>query len=161
MADDRPQSLTSLSINELVEAALKEAQPHLTSRRARIRTALAGELPKLLGMRSRLLTALRNLIQNACLALGDEGGRITVRTWDNRDGTIGLSIADQGRGIPEDVMPHVFRPFFAAGRDGATGLGLSVVQDTIDIHDGTIDIDSVEGEGTVVTITLPVRLVSK
>lgn len=147
-----------LALNAAIEEALRGCSDLLARSGARVRTAFAGELPELTGDPERLALALRHLLANACEALPPGGGRVTVRTWDNRDGTVGLSVADDGRGIPEADLPQLFRPFFTAGGGPERlGLGLAVVQDVVDEHDGSIDVDSIEGEGTVVTVTLPVR----
>jgi PAS domain S-box-containing protein len=144
-----------VAVNQVVEAALKETEALFAASDVRVRTALAGELPDIQGVGARLVRAVVNLLVNACQA-GTQ--RVTVRTWDNRDGTIGLSVADSGEGIGEQHLAHVFQPFYTARADGVSvGLGLAEVQDAVDVHQGTVDIDSGEGEGTVVTITLPVR----
>ncbi|MFH2005656.1 MAG: ATP-binding protein [bacterium] len=143
------------SVNQVVEAALGDAAEPLAARQIRVRTALAGELPDLTGMPGRLRRAVRSLLINASQA---QSARITLRTWDNRDGTVGISVADNGHGITEEHLEHVFKPFYTVRRESdSMGLGLAVVQDTVEAHDGTVDIDSAEGDGTVVTITLPVR----
>ena len=146
------------SLNQIIEAALERSSETLADCRARVRTALAGDLPSLLTRRSRLGLAIWHLIQNACQALPPAGGRLTVRTWDNRDGTIGLSLADEGVGLPPEQIPNVFKPFYRLRAEPpGLGLGLAVVQEAVERHDGSIDVDSEEGEGTVVTVTLPVR----
>jgi signal transduction histidine kinase len=65
-----------------------------------------------------------------------------------------VEIKDNGCGIDEEDMPHIFNPFFTRKNYG-TGLGLSLVKKIIDIHQGTIDISSKMNEGTTVLIVLP------
>ncbi len=155
LSGPRVEKVSSVAVNQVVEGALKATEEQISRLGIRVRTALAGELPDILGLPVRLERAVTNLITNACQA-GSK--RLTVRTWDNRDGTIGISVADAGEGISEEHLAHVLQPFYTARPDGQSiGLGLAVVQDAVDVHDGTVDIDSGEGEGTVVTITLPVR----
>ncbi len=155
LSGSREERVSPISVNQVVEAALKEAAEEISAQGVRVRTALAGELPDILGLPGRLERAMTNLLVNACQS---GGKRITVRTWDNRDGTLGISVADNGEGISEEHLVHVLQPFYTARPAGQLiGLGLAVVQDAVDVHDGTVDIDSGEGEGTVVTITLPVR----
>ena len=74
-----------------------------------------------------------------------------------RDGrrAVVVSVRDHGVGIPPDALPRVFDPFFTTKEDG-TGLGLSISHTIVRDHGGSIDIDSVEGEGTTVTVSLPV-----
>ena len=65
-------------------------------------------------------------------------------------------IIDDGKGIPKDVLPHIFEPFFSTKKSGKnTGLGLSVVYGIIKQHCGAIDVESKEGEDAKFTITLP------
>jgi PAS domain S-box-containing protein len=69
-----------------------------------------------------------------------------------------LRVIDQGMGIPDDDLPRVFEPFFRGSNVGdvsGMGLGLSVVEHAVELHEGTIKVDSVVGEGTTATIQLP------
>ncbi len=155
LSGSRDERVSPVSVNQVVEAALKDTEEVISDQSVRVRTALAGELPDILGLPGRLERAIANLLVNACHS---GGTRITLRTWDNRDGTLGISVADNGEGISEEHLAHVLQPFYTAQpARPSIGLGLAVVQDAVDVHDGTVDIDSGEGEGTVVTITLPVR----
>jgi len=155
LSGSRDERVSPVSVNQVVEAALKDTAEVISDQSVRVRTALAGELPDILGLPGRLERAMANLLINACHS---GGTRITLRTWDNRDGTLGISVADNGEGISEEHLAHVLQPFYTAQpARPSIGLGLAVVQDAVDVHDGTVDIDSGEGEGTVVTITLPVR----
>jgi len=152
----------SLSMNLMVEGALEVVAEEISLHGARVRTALAGDLPEVQGDSERLRLAVAHLIRNACQALGDEGGRLSVRTWDNRDGTVGLSVSDDGVGVQQEWLGRIFQPFFSRPESaGRLGLGLTVVQDVVKEHDGSIVVDSEEGEGTVVTVTLPVRSVHR
>lgn len=94
------------------------------------------------------------LLCNALDAI-DKTGVIRIRTMI-RNGTVVLEIQDNGRGIPEAVLPHVFEPFFTTKDVGqGTGLGLTVCHDIVQEHGGSIDIASQVGRGTRVTVTLP------
>jgi signal transduction histidine kinase len=65
-----------------------------------------------------------------------------------------VQFEDNGCGIAEEDMPHLFNPFFTRKKYG-TGLGLSQVKKIIDVHNGTIDISSVKGKGTIISVKLP------
>ncbi|MCK4558901.1 MAG: hypothetical protein KAV45_03885, partial [Calditrichia bacterium] len=65
-------------------------------------------------------------------------------------------VKDTGRGIPEGVRNKIFDLYFTTKKDGG-GIGLAVCQNIIKVHDGRIDFESVEGEGTVFTILLPIK----
>ena len=103
-------------------------------------------------------------IDNAAQALGEmpPGSgplRIAVKSAVV-DGTLELSVADTGPGIPPENMARIFEPLFSTKSFGA-GLGLSTVKQIVVQHGGTIDIDSERGAGTRVTIRLPVEQVMK
>jgi signal transduction histidine kinase len=107
----------------------------------------------------RMKQAVINIIRNA-ISYTPTGGTITLTLKDNKD-TVAIMISDTGIGIPEDEKHKIFEPFeaIAHGEKGSTrgygGLGLSLAKNIIAMHDGDIEIDSVLGEGTTVTITLP------
>ncbi len=92
------------------------------------------------------------LIINAIEATSP-GGKITIAT-DCRTERIRVSVADDGRGIPADVLPHIFEPFFST-KVKSTGLGLSVVYGIVEQHGGTIQVDSTVNQGTTFTVFLP------
>ena len=99
--------------------------------------------------------AFLNIIRNAVEAV-TEFGNITVslRYFDETNQSVVVEIKDNGCGINEEDMPHIFNPFFTVKKYG-TGLGLSQVKKIIDLHQGTIDIISKKGKGTKVYVTLP------
>lgn len=111
-------------------------------------------LPPLLCLPGHLNQAFLNIMHNALQAVG-ENGVINVRTRATAE-RITVRIADNGPGIPEDVMPRVFDPFFTTREVGSgTGLGLTVARDIILAHGGSVSVrNPIEG-GTTVTIELP------
>ena len=77
------------------------------------------------------------------------------------DGVVQINVADRGLGIDAADVPHIFKPFYRGRRAvdaqiRGTGVGLSVVQQVIAAHCGTVGVESRAGEGTAVTVTLPV-----
>jgi signal transduction histidine kinase len=71
-----------------------------------------------------------------------------------------MDVADEGIGIPEEELPHLFESFHRASNVGTiqgTGLGLAIVRNAVDIHGGTIDVQSGAGSGTCFTVRLPAR----
>ncbi|MFW5772294.1 MAG: sensor histidine kinase, partial [Phototrophicaceae bacterium] len=74
--------------------------------------------------------------------------------------TVQLAVHDQGMGVPPEAREHLFDAFFRATNVGAisgTGLGLALVKLVVDLHNGKIEVDSREGEGSTFIITLPVK----
>lgn len=97
-----------------------------------------------------------NIITNAVQSI-PEFGKIAIKTW-TENGSVKISIADTGVGIPEANLKRIFEPFFTTKPTGqGTGLGLSIVYKIIERHDGKIDVKSKVGEGTEFIITLPLR----
>jgi signal transduction histidine kinase len=95
---------------------------------------------------------LWNLLRNALEASGEKGAVEVVVREDTGD--LVLEVIDEGEGIPEAQLPHIFEPFRTTKR-GGTGLGLAVVHRIVQSHEATIEIDSPAGEGTTVRIRFP------
>ncbi|MDR3693733.1 HAMP domain-containing sensor histidine kinase [Mucilaginibacter sp.] len=99
-----------------------------------------------------------NLIGNA-LKFSGEGGTIEIDI-SKKNFQIIIEVKDQGIGIPKEKLPIIFDAFTKAGRPGlkgeqSTGLGLSIVKQIVEKHDGTIEVESEEGKGSVFRVTLP------
>ncbi len=96
--------------------------------------------------------ALVNLIQNALQACkSDPQVRITTRLQNDH---VCITIADNGKGIPDEDMEKIFEPYFSTRKKG-TGLGLPIVKRIIEQHGGTLSVNSIPGEGTTIIIFLP------
>jgi two-component system sensor histidine kinase SenX3 len=114
----------------------------------------------LLGDEDLLITAIRNLLENA-VAYSPERTRVVVTT--RRDGDrVEISVADQGIGIPERDLQRIFERFYrvdpARSRaTGGTGLGLAIVKHVTAAHGGSVTVRSAEGSGSTFTISLPLR----
>jgi two-component system NtrC family sensor kinase len=98
-----------------------------------------------------------NLIANAAQAMGDrdEGGTIRIAAAQ-RENSVEITVADDGPGIPPEVIGKIFDPFFTTKDVGeGSGLGLSIVHGIVDRHGGRIEVDSHVGKGTTFRIVLP------
>lgn len=103
----------------------------------------------------KLRQILWNLIQNSVQAVGEEGRVwIIARAMDN--GRVRFEIRDNGEGMESDVSSRIFDPFFTT-RDGGTGLGLALVYEMIQAHEGDVGVESQLGQGTTVWFELPNR----
>jgi len=110
---------------------------------------------RILGFPGQVDQVLMNLLTNAAQAMGEKGGTISV-TALNQDARVLLTVADDGSGIPKDVLPHIFDPFFTTKDVGeGSGLGLSIVHGIIERHGGHIDVESEPGQGTKFSISFP------
>jgi two-component system, NtrC family, nitrogen regulation sensor histidine kinase GlnL len=123
-------------------------------------------IPEFRGDREQLIQALLNIARNACQAMAERiaagDARLALRTRIARQVTIGkqrwrlaleLHIEDNGPGVPESIRDRIFYPL-VTGRDGGSGLGLTLAQTFVQQHQGTIECDSVPGH-TVFTVLLP------
>ena len=145
---------------ELVQDVVMQCGPEAERREITLRAVLpeAGGAPVQadIGLIERVLS---NLLDNA-LHYTPPGGTVEVRLA-SADGVARVEVADTGVGIPPDQLPHVFDRFYRASAartrengDGA-GLGLAIAQRIVDLHGGTIGVESAVGEGTRFAFTLP------
>jgi len=141
------------SLQECVESALPIASAAL-GRRIQVSVDLA-HLPPILCRPAELSQVFLNLIVNAAQAIDGSGWiRISGQVVDDN---VTVTVTDSGRGIPDEVLPHIFNPFFTTKPAGqGTGLGLTIAYKIIvDGHGGSISVTSAVGRGTTFTITLP------
>jgi two-component system, OmpR family, sensor histidine kinase SenX3 len=115
-----------------------------------------------LGDEDLLVTALRNLLENA-VAYSPDKTRVDVSTGQAGDDAVEISVADQGIGIPERDLERIFERFYrvdpARSRaTGGTGLGLAIVKHVTAAHGGKVTVVSTEGAGSTFTLTLPLRI---
>jgi cell cycle sensor histidine kinase DivJ len=121
---------------------------------------LPADLPDLMADKRAFKQILLNLISNA-VKFTDRGGRVTVAAAIEATDIL-IAVEDTGVGISADDLPRVGRPFFQARgtydrRHDGTGLGLSIVQGLVGLHGGEVNIASRLGEGTRVTVRLPIN----
>jgi len=106
-----------------------------------------------LGSAGQLEQVLINLALNAQDAMPG-GGELTMRTA-LRDDVVQLQVSDTGRGISEEEVSRLFKPFYSGRGGQGLGLGLWISRNIIDGHSGRIEVESQLGEGTTFTISLP------
>jgi two-component system NtrC family sensor kinase len=113
--------------------------------------------------KSDLINCSPNQIKQACVAILVnaseavlENGEIVISTINPDTETIKIDISDNGIGIPGDDIPHIFEPFFSTKHDtSGIGLGLAIVHGIVKSHNGKIEVKSVLGKGTTISIILP------
>jgi signal transduction histidine kinase len=115
-------------------------------------------LPPVLGDRTQLERVVLNLVTNA-VKFSHDGGTVTVRLHTEGDDVV-MRVVDRGIGIPVAEQDRLFSRFFrsslaVADQVQGTGLGLALVQSVVEWHDGTVEVESAEGEGTTVVVRLP------
>jgi signal transduction histidine kinase len=147
----RPQELklAPTSLDDL----LREVASQTVRQGIKVEYKLDGNLGSLDVDRALLAEAFRNVISNAAEATPD-GGAVTLSTKLCSDGFEQVSVSDEGPGIPEEDIPRIFNLYFTTKSNG-NGLGLPLALRAVDLHHGTIDVQSKVGAGTTVTIRLP------
>ncbi len=151
------EPFTGVRLNAIVDSAATLCGSLIEATKASFSLSKDPREPEVLGSAQRLEQVVINLVQNACAAITDTTQSVTVSTRVSPDGVHGIiEVADRGTGIEVADLEHITLPFFTTKRDrGGTGLGLSVSQKIVEQHGGTMSFDSKPGQGTTVTITLP------
>jgi len=156
------RQVEAVNLNDVVEHALSFCEHVLHEAKATLVRDLADDLPHVHVVRDHIMQVVTNLVSNGAQALGEAGGTITVRTFQDGVaglggvGSVGLSVSDTGEGIREEDRARVFEPFFTtkpAGR--GTGLGLPVVRNIVLAHGGQVTFQPKLGGGTIFLVSLP------
>jgi signal transduction histidine kinase len=113
------------------------------------------DLPKISGNPVLLREALSNIFSNAMEAVSPDG--LIATSASGADGTVVISISNDGAGIPQHVMDHLFEPFQSTKANGS-GLGLFAAKHIVEMHRGSVSVENNEGRGTSVRISLPAHL---
>jgi two-component system NtrC family sensor kinase len=117
-----------------------------------------GNIPDIECLPLQINQVVMNLVVNAAHAVGERHGRISVRTGCDSDDGVWIEIADNGSGIPADILSRIFDPFFTTKPVGkGTGLGLSLSYGIVQRHGGRIEVNTIPGEGTCFRVHLPVH----
>ena len=159
----RPSSELAVPVvvHTVVDQALAFCEHVLAEANAKVERRFDAGVWTVRGMPEQLTQVFVNLVTNACHAMPPSGGGIiTVETRAlEGEKRVRITVGDNGHGIASDHVKQVFAPFFTTKRDGrGTGLGLSIVRNIIELHGGTIHVESATGpaSGTRFVIELPV-----
>lgn len=157
-----------IAVADVIRDAITMAESHASLKgEVEVRVDLPEALRPIQGDPHQLRQIFTNLMTNAFEAMGGIGiVDLTAVAVDGDDDagpadhgtgpTIQITVADNGPGIPPEVMERIFSPFFTTKPQGS-GLGLAIVRKIVDAHDGRIDVGERPGGGTVFRVTLPVR----
>mgnify|MGYP001053793132 CR=1 FL=1 len=150
------QEMKPHDINEIISRTIFLLENQSIFHNIEIKKELADNLPYISGDAQQLNHVFMNVILNAADAL-EGNGVLSLKSWYSAGkNTICIDIADTGSGIPDEVLPHIFEPFYTTKEQGkGTGLGLSMVYGILESHGGSISAESEVGEGTKFHIELP------
>jgi cell cycle sensor histidine kinase DivJ len=149
-----------LAVERLVEPCLHMVDALAREKRIRFATNVSPYLPPIVADERASRQILINLLSNA-VKFSPDGGLVTV-TLRQQGTFVAISVADNGIGMSSEAVARVGEPFFQA-QDGlsrryeGTGLGLSIVKGLVDLHQGALRVTSAPGEGTTMTVLLPIN----
>lgn len=146
-----------VNIEELFEEITAAVQPIAANRKIQFYARATDYV--ITGDKELLKSLFYNLIDNAVKA-SQPGKKIYLRARTDLDGTLSVSVEDQGHGIPEEELKRIFEPFYRVDKArsrayGGAGLGLALCSEIAEVHRAELSITSKVGKGTTVTVTFP------
>ncbi len=144
---------TEVDLRDILQYVLNLMSKQLEKQNVQVQLDLDKKLPKIIAVGTQIQQVLINMILNSVDANPD-GGNVQITARAVKDG-VELLVQDNGPGIPDDRIPHIFEPFYST-KDGGTGLGLTVSYNIITAHGGTIELASNNGPGACFRIYLPI-----
>jgi two-component system NtrC family sensor kinase len=146
--------LAQESLNAIVDDLVDFVRNDLATRRVELETKLDPKDPTGHIDANQIRQCLINLVRNAADAVSAKGGgHVVLRTRSERN-RVEIEVEDNGVGIPSELLPRLFDPFFST-KEGGSGLGLALTQQIIRDHGGEIHVASRVGRGTTFTLTVP------
>lgn len=148
-----------VNMNAVLEDALRVLNNQIKNLPVSIEKHYDTALPEVEGNFANLGQVFINIIKNAVESLPNGRGSVVLRTmYDSKNDSVIVECEDNGQGIPEDVLPEIFNPFFTTKPVGkGTGLGLYITHEIVRRHGGTIDVVSETGKGTLVRVCIPCK----
>ncbi len=154
--------ISTVNINELTELILKRLRP--IARKKDVEIVLESVRPVIAEVDEvKISLAMTNLVENAIKYNKDHGWVHVTVDADHQYFT--FKVQDSGIGIPEDALAHIYERFFRVDKShsreiGGTGLGLAITRSAVQMHRGTINVTSTEGEGSEFTIRIPLTYIA-
>lgn len=150
-------SMEPLDLSDVINEAIDDCRPSADAKGIEIVCGINSKIP-FTGNHTLMMSVFHNLIDNAVSYSG--GSEIVIAEENGMDGTIVITVADNGSGVPEEHLPRLFERFYRIdkGRSraaGGTGLGLSIVKNAVLLHGGTITIANRREGGLLFTLRLP------
>jgi two-component system, NtrC family, sensor kinase len=147
-----------VAVHAVIDQALVFCEHVLDRTDIVVERLFASNIRPVLGVRDQLTQVFVNLFTNACHAMQDGKGRLSIQTeLDMKMRTVRVRVSDTGHGIGEGDLRRIFDPFFTTKSEGhGTGLGLSIVRNIVLLHGGVIEVESKLREGTTFRLELPI-----
>jgi signal transduction histidine kinase len=151
-------SIAPVKAKEVIEAAVVGVRERIKHGGLELQVRVSEDAQDFVADGKRVTQVLFNLLSNA-IGFSEYGGTITI-DCRREDDMIAIAVEDKGRGIPEDYQENAFDRFETrpqGSRHRGAGLGLTIVKNLVELHGGTVSLDSAPGVGTTVTVRLPVK----
>ncbi len=147
-----------INLNEVVRSVCDLAHPQFLANNLILSLNLDEALPATMADFQQLQEVFLNLVTNAIHSMEGKGrGKLVISTFQE-EGSVVVTVADDGEGIAPEILPKIFEPFFTTKPVGkGTGLGLSLCYGIIKQHGGEISVQSLPGKGSIFTVEIPVR----
>ena len=147
--------LRPIDARRVIEDSLRIVEADAAEKNIKIGIVEHENVPGVMGDPEFLRSVFNNLFINAMQAMENTGGRLNIKILPDEAGEfVNFEVSDTACGISEENISKIFEPYFSTKETG-TGLGLAIVHKIVDIHSGTITVESKEGEGTKFTVKLP------
>jgi C4-dicarboxylate-specific signal transduction histidine kinase len=150
-------TMERMNINEAVQEVIGLARDEVRRKGVKVKTELADVLPEALADRVQVQQVLLNLMMNAVDAMSmveDRARELVIKTQDDEEGQVQVTVRDSGIGLDEESMEKIFTPFYSTKAAGM-GMGLSISRSIIQNHEGRLWAERNEGPGTTFHFTLP------
>lgn len=147
-----------VNLRELIKEVIGFQRTEALHREIELTYEFPEELPLIESDRGQLQQVFLNLITNAFAAVADRG-RVEISGDSRGPDSVSVSITDNGSGISDENLAHIFEPFFSTKGEFGTGLGLSITRDIVEKLGGDIEVHSELGRGTTFTVVLPLKKV--
>jgi len=146
-------SPSEVDLHAMIQYVLNLMSKQLEKQNVQVQISIPDNLPKITAVGNQIQQVLINLILNSFDAMPD-GGELQISARSTRGG-VELLVKDNGHGVADGSLPHLFEPFYST-KDGGTGLGLTVSYNIVTAHGGTLELVSNNGPGACFRIFLPI-----
>ncbi len=149
-----PMNLAWCDLSLVIDRCVRLVQHKMDLAGVQLNLELAADLPPVHCDPAHIEQVVLAMVINAIDAM-PQGGNLWINTqWAENE--IVLTVRDDGMGIPDEHLAHIFEPFYTTKESGGSGLGLAISQNIVERHGGSIAVDSAAGKGTTFKILLPV-----
>jgi signal transduction histidine kinase len=143
-------------LDQVIKQVLTFLRKESEYRRIMLNLVVQDNLPPIEGDVGQLEQAFLNIINNAFGAV-DDGGKVDIELFTEGPDMVSVRITDNGCGISEENLKHIYDPFFSTKGEKGSGLGLSITYGIVEKLGGKLDVKSKKGEGSTFTVTLPAK----